>query len=269
VLGLGFGVLFPISAAWCLGYEYAPKLIDWWKMWELNSGFFLGPLYVVVLYWAMRQVDEEPATNSGENSSRFRPWCETIAMVCGLFLMIFIASREEFLVVGILLGLFYVLSILLTMRTRNAWEDRRWAVSFVYSAFLLVFIMAWGMSTQAGILLELYDKSAADQYAWPIGRVILFMPVGIVITGAAVLKMWHVIGNPRMGLPPICAVPLVSVRLVDLMAFMGVVGAVSIWPAKIGVFYAIFLGIGLYSFNRLNLGFALVDMQSKGNAQEV
>jgi len=57
ILGVGFGIAFALAAAWCLGYECAPKYIDWWKMWELTAGFLLGCLYVVVLYWANREVD--------------------------------------------------------------------------------------------------------------------------------------------------------------------------------------------------------------------
>jgi hypothetical protein len=228
-------------------------------MWELNSGFLLGPLYVVVLYWAIRQVDENRTASRLEALPKDRQWCETISMACGLFLMIYVTAREEFLLVGILLGLFYGIAMLLATLAKDAVADRLRAVSFVYSLFLLVFIMAWGMSTQAGILLGLYDARATDQYAWPTGRVVIFAPVGILITGAAMLKMGQVRNNPRVGLPPVSAVPLVNARLVDLMTFMGVVGAVSIWPAKIGVFYAVFLGIGLFCFNRLNLRFDRAD----------
>jgi hypothetical protein len=58
VIGIGFGIGFPLSAVWCLGYTHAPDRVDWWKMWELHAGFHLGLLYVVVLYWAIRQIDK-------------------------------------------------------------------------------------------------------------------------------------------------------------------------------------------------------------------
>ena len=264
VLGVGFGVLFPISAAWCLGYgtENYVRLVDWWKMWELNSGFFLGPLYVVVLYWAMQQVEEKSAGELPDDSSRLQLWSETLGKAFGLLLMLYVTAREEFLVVGVLLALFYVLSMLATMKSREKIVDRQRAVTFVYAVFLLVFIMAWGMSTQAGILLGLYDTAATSQYAWPTGRILIFAPLGILITAVAMWWMWQVRENPQVGLPRLEAMSLVSARIIDLMAFLGVVGAVSIWPAKIGVFYALFLAVGLFALNRINL-YSPVDGWSK------
>jgi len=261
VLGIGFGVLFPISAVWCLAYgsESYATLVDWWKMWELNSGFFLGPLYVGVLYWAMRQVDDGQYANSKDESPNFRLWCETLGKVFGLGLILYVTAREDFLVVGMLLAIFYGVAMFLAMLAAEGVVDRLRAVSFVYAVFLLVFIMAWGVSTQAGILLGLYDASLTSQYAWPAWRVIIFTPVGLLITGAALLKMWHIRCNALVGLPAADDVPLVSARLIDLMAFLGVVGAVSIWPAKIVVFYVLFLGLGLFAFNRVNIWFARVD----------
>jgi hypothetical protein len=137
--------------------------------------------------------------------------------------------------------------------------DRRRGVSFVYSTFLLIFIMAWGASSQVGVLLGLYDASAVDQYAWPSARVAIFAPVGILIIGAAFLKMWQVLGNPRVALPPCTDARRISARIVDLMAFTGLVGAASIWPAKIGVLYALLLGLALFAFNRLTHNFDSVD----------
>ncbi|WP_339910028.1 hypothetical protein, partial [Symmachiella dynata] len=55
------------------------------------------------------------------------------------------------------------------------------------------------------------------------------------------------------GRPSSAAAPRISARLVDLMTFTGVVGAISIWPAKIGACYAIVLCLVLFAFNRLNL----------------
>ena len=59
VIGFGFGFGFALSAIWCMGYEYAPAYIDWWKMWELQAGFNLGFLYVVILYWALKHAPEK------------------------------------------------------------------------------------------------------------------------------------------------------------------------------------------------------------------
>ena len=259
VIGVGFGIGFPLSALWCLGYAYAPSLIDWWKMWELNSGFFLGLLYVVVLYWAIHQVDKNREGNHNDDVTIFRQWCETISMGLGTFLVIYVMAREEFFTVGILLGLLYVVAMFLATILADKVVDRRRAISLDYSAFLLLFIMAWGASAQTGVLLGLYDANSVDQYAWPAARIVIFTPVGILIVGAALLKMWQVLRNQRTPIPPCTDAPRISARIVDLMTFIGVVGAASIWPAKIGVIYAVFLSFALFTFNRLNRRFDSAD----------
>lgn len=259
VIGVGFGIGFPLSAIWCLGYAYSPDFIDWWKMWELNSGFYLGLLYVVVLYWAIRKVDKNREAGRNDDVSIFRQWCETISMALGVFLAVYVMAREDFFTVGVLLGLFYLAALFLAMLTGDESVDRRRGMSFVYGVFLLVFIMAWGVSSQASILLGLVEAEAVDQYTWPSERIEIFIPAGILIVGAALLKMWQVLGNPRVAIPAYSAAPRISASIVDLMMFTGVVGAASIWPSKIGVLYAVFLGLALVAFNRLNNRFDSVD----------
>ena len=255
VIGVGFGIGFPLSALWCLGYAHSPGLIDWWKMWELQSGFCLGLLYVAVLYWAIRQVDDKREASRNDGFSTFGQWCETISMALGVFLVVYVMARGEFFTVGILLGLFYVVALFRATLYSDGVVDRRRGISFVYSVFLLLFIMTWGVSARAGILLGLYDANAVDQYAWPSARIAIFAPAGILIVGAASLEMWQALRNPRVALPPCTAAPRIGARIVDLMTFTGVVGAASIWPSKIGVLYALFLGLALFAFNRLNRRF--------------
>ena len=253
VIGAGFGVGFPLSALWCLGYQYDPGLVDWWKMWELQSGVNLGLLYVAVLYWSLPRVDESPAVAPVSGNSMYQTWCETVAMALGTALIIHVASRDHFLTVGVFLGCFYVVPLLLSAPQPGAVNDRQRAVTFVYSVFLLVFMLAWGVSTQAGILLGLYDAQATDQYAWPMARAVIFTPACLLIVAVGVFKMWEAIRDPRIGFPPHSAAPCIHARIVDLMTFTAAVGAISIWPAKIGACYAIVLCLVLFAFNRLNL----------------
>ncbi len=258
-IGIGFGIGFPLAALWCLGYVYAPGLIDWWKMWELQSGFNLGLLYVIVLYWVIRHVEEDREASYYEGVSTFQQWSETLSMALGAFLVIYVMARETFCTVGILLGLLYIGALFQSTRYSNRVVDRKRGISFVYSAFLLVFIMTWGASAQVGILLGLYDAKAIDQYAWPPARIAIFVPAGILIVGAALLKMWKEIRNPGAVLLSCPDATRTSARIVDLMTFTGVVGAASIWPEKIGVLYACFLGLALYALNRLDGRFDSVD----------
>jgi hypothetical protein len=43
-----------------------------------------------------------------------------------------------------------------------------------------------------------------------------------------------------------------SVYMIDLMAVIGFVGALSIWPAKIGVLYALFIFLALFALSRMS-----------------
>ena len=120
VLGLGFGVGFAISAAWCLGYGFAPKYIDWWKMWELGAGFNLGAIYAVVYKWATKNPDivcsaENPVENPDEliqQKIKNNEWPHTLFLAIAGWLFIFVMSFEYFLYPGIFLGLFYFVSII-------------------------------------------------------------------------------------------------------------------------------------------------------------
>ncbi len=56
LLGGGFGIGFALTASWCLFYPVAPAYIDWWKMWELSAGFWLGGLYAISWIWLMNGV---------------------------------------------------------------------------------------------------------------------------------------------------------------------------------------------------------------------
>jgi hypothetical protein len=180
-------------------------------------------------------------------------------MAVAAFLLIHVASRENFLTVGILLGLFHVVAIVIATTGSDSTVNRKQAISFAYSLFLLVFIMAWGASSQTGILLGLHDAKLADQYAWPAARIAVFVPVGIIIVGTAILTFRQGLRKASNTIPPDTDPAIVSIRMVDLMTFTGVIGAVTIWPAKIGVLYACFIGFTLFAFNRLNRHFDRVD----------
>jgi hypothetical protein len=274
LIGGGFGIGFTLAALWCLGYRCAPSFIDWWKIWELNAGFNLGLLYVAVLYWAISQIDKINApkgapratADASTEPSSFAQWCETLSLALAVLLVVYVMGRAHFPTTGILLGLVYVVALCLATRQTDGARDplgvtqRRRNISITYSAFLLLFVMAWGASSQMGILLELYKAQDVDQYEWPWARKALFAPAGILIVGVALLRMWRIVSGPR-GMPQSGpAAARISLYLVDLMTVTGVVGAVSIWPAKIGVLYAVFLSLALFSFNRFNRRFDQLDV---------
>ncbi len=261
VIGFGFGFGFVVSALWCLGYSHAPGWIDWWKMWELHAGFNLGPLYAIVLYWAMRQVKSPHApgaTPKTIDDNRFTGLgmperCVTLFMGFSGFALVFAAGVEYFFWTGLLLALFYPALLIAATYTRPAHgAELRKRVSLVYSVFLLVFMLFHGGVSRTGVFLELYSVDAVDQYAWPPGRIALFTPVAAILVLTALASVLRQCRMPLASAPTPTRLPE---RMTDLFAFIVLVGAVSIWPSKIGVFYALFLCLSLFAFTRINRRF--------------
>jgi len=210
LIGGGFGVGFMLSALWCLGYAYAPAYIDWWKLWELNAGFNLGLLYVIVLSWATRQVDRAHHPDGGA-----------------------IAPSP------------------LRQAPPNVVARRR-SIALTLSVFLLLLVVFHGATYQAGVMLELYDAKAVDQYAWPWQRVVLFAPWAVLIVGVTAFSLGRTLWRSRTPDWTGFDVPRLPERMIDLMTLLAAVGAITIWPAKIGALYACFLILAVFALTRLN-----------------
>ncbi len=116
--------------------------------------------------------------------------------------------------------------------------------------------MLHGGSSKSGVILGLYSEQAIDQYAWPIERLLIFWPLAILLVVITSFKIWQVI-RPGTMKEHSEKIPHLSGRMVDLMTGMGFIGALSIWPAKIGVIYAFFIFLALFAFTRINRGFNL------------
>ncbi len=263
VIGGGFGFGFLFSALWCHGYSYAPSLIDWWKMWELNAGFNLGVLYTLLLYWVIGRLEDCPTNREPPHPSSGQWWFETIGMSAGVFSIVAFMGADEFPKTGVFLGLMYVIPLFLASGTaRDGIHfnlECRKEINLTYAIFLLMFILFWGVTSRTGVLLGLYEPSAVDQYAWPIARVALFAPFGVLIVGATLIRYCKIIwSHPSSDYTDFIR-PRLPLYLVDLMALIGIVGAISIWPSKIGAFYAVFLALSLFAFNRINFHFDVID----------
>lgn len=108
LIGGGFGIGFMLAALWCLGYRYAPNYIDWWKVWELNAGFYLGLLYAVALYWAKGRISGEATKGTyvkaglpPERLERRRAISLIVAVFLLLFVMFFGATSRFSVVLGL------------------------------------------------------------------------------------------------------------------------------------------------------------------------
>ncbi len=249
IIGAGFGLGFMQSALWTLGYVSHPDFIDWWKMWELNAGFNLGLFYAVTFYVLLKK---GYLTNryGEEIEDQFRSEHQkTVLMAFAGFLLIFLTGFEYFLWTGLSMSLFYFVSMLLT--TRNVKDvsgliARRKNISFIFSLLFLLFILFFGGSERLGIFLDLYSLDEVSQYSWPVGRLLLFIPVAVVIAGITLIKIWMVIPSDSRDI-----ISLSYYKISELITILGFVGVLSIWPSKIGVFYAFFIVIAIYAINRL------------------
>ena len=258
IIGGGFGPGFAIAAVWCLGYVYAPSYVDWWKMWELHAGFNLGLLYVLAFYWWLRHVDQahdrEGAPLSPPAFSSTPAWRVRVGFeALGVFLVVMTIFLEEEPLTSLLMAVLYVLGIvwLLAEAGRVAPALRaelRGRLSLIYTAFLFLFVTFHGVSSTLGLILELYPADAVDQYEWPLARVLLFLPFALLIVTATCAAAARAM-NPKSER---VALAVLAGRMTNLMTVLAAVGAISIWPAKIGVLYALFLCLALAAFNALN-----------------
>ncbi|MCX5768658.1 MAG: hypothetical protein NTZ09_00070, partial [Candidatus Hydrogenedentes bacterium] len=130
--------------------------------------------------------------------------------------------------------------------------ERRRSISLVLAICLLLFIMFFGASSNVGVLLGLYKASEVDQYAWPLARVVLFAPAAVLILGVTAYKIGRILWLSRTRTWRGFEVPGLPERMADLMAIIGAIGAATIWPSKIGVLYAVFLGLALFALHRIN-----------------
>lgn len=260
VIGGGFGPGFAIAAAWCHGYSIAPQAVDWWKMWELHSGFNLGLLYAIVLYWSIRQVDTTEEADT--RPSAFAPTTTRTTIFLGIagFALVFGAGYEYFFWTGLALAAFYPAALFAATRLGageaepGALADRIRRVSIIYSTFLLLFVMLHGVTSRAGVVLGIYGDDAIDQYAWPPGRIAVFVPLAVVLVAGTLWAMRKALKRPST--PASARLPE---RMYDLLTFIGIVGATSIWPKKIGVLYVVFLALAIFALSRLNRHFDETD----------
>jgi hypothetical protein len=264
ILGIGFGIGFMQSAVWCLGYGFAPKYIDWWKMWEINSGFNFGIIYAFLMNWSIRKFDEKPKNErSGEiaNSNddpKYIPNQNLITLYIAISgsILIYFMSFEYFFNIGLFLIAFYNSLLIYSSYTRQINKDRshlpnkRNEILLIFSAFLLLFLLFQGASTNGGRFLELYSEKEIDQYAWPVERVIIFFPFALILVIAAI----HIVRRSKIIniLNSMWLKTNISKIVINIITLIGFLGALTIWPSKIGVLYAFMIIIAVYSFYLLD-----------------
>lgn len=148
---------------------------------------------------------------------------------------------------------------LVVAETTTPIQHRLRSLSLALALFLLLFYAFRGVSARAGVLLNFYPMEAVADYEWPLARTALFVPVLVVLIAATAFHVWRIVRSPDGVVPTRPGASRLPERLVDLMTGLGAVGAVTIWPARIGALYAIFVFLALFAFNRLNRQFDEID----------
>jgi len=163
---------------------------------------------------------------------------------------------------GFNLGVLY--TIALYFATRRIKSDqatqnvRLRRMSLLVAVFFLLYILFRGMTYRLGIIMDFYTDKVSDQYAWPAARNALFQPIVFVLVIATLIYLWR-IWTRRETPATASSLSLLAARMVDLFAIIGFVGAITIWPSKIGVLYAFFLFLALFAFSRINRELDRVD----------
>jgi len=115
-------------------------------------------------------------------------------------------------------------------------------------------------SYSLGVILEIYSTDTVSQYDWPLERYLIFAPVALVLISVAVFKMRQVLRIDDEKTYPNSVPSLRPERMIDLITLMGFIGALSIWPGKVGVLYALFIALAIFAFNRLERQFNIRDI---------
>ena len=119
--------------------------------------------------------------------------------------------------------------------------------------------MFHGASDTLGLVLELYTEEAVSQYSWPVERILIFAPFALIIFGVALNQIRKVLNGNTLNWSDTLIPSKLSARVIDLITVLGFIGALSIWPAKIGIIYALFIVLAIFSFNRLEQKFNRID----------
>ncbi|MBI5090953.1 MAG: hypothetical protein HZB26_00750 [Candidatus Hydrogenedentes bacterium] len=254
LIGGGFGIGMPLSAIWCLGYTVAPQYIDWWKIWEMNAGFNLGILYVVALYLAMRQPDKFKCS-ADLGTATITACGRALASAAGVLLVWIYLYAEDGLSAGIFLGPVYaVVACWFCWRNRHqhsgvVLHEQQQRLTLMFCVFYLLFILLHGATNRLGVFLKLYDEAAVEQYAWPAARLWLFVFLATPLLAATFRTLWLLARTEQTREIPL---EQVTRHIAGLVMLVGLVGALTIWPSKIGVIYAALLLIAVTALIQLD-----------------
>jgi hypothetical protein len=230
-----------VAGLFSLGYSYDSNYIDWWKLYEMTSGFIAGALYAIGAYWVQNEVDKafpienisKKSANSAQNATN---------AVIGVVSTLETPSETQTKLLPNLIRPPQKIELMKNL-------------SLMFSIFFLLAIVCYGASYRAGIFLGLYSK-LDDQYSFPIPRIILFVPIAscfLLILFYQMRSHWIQARTPTYSR---FQYPRSHSLLLSLLLFLNFIGILTIWTttgedsanSKIGIFYSLFIWMTIMNF---------------------
>ncbi|MCB9206336.1 MAG: hypothetical protein H6611_03300 [Ignavibacteriales bacterium] len=237
ILGLGFGLGFMQSALWTIGYGLNPNFIDWWKIWELNSGFNIGILYAIIFFIFHNKI------NQSRNNKKISEKTITVFQAISGFTLLYFVGFEYFQLINTIIAFLFLivlLSLLLNEKDEIKIKEKRINIVFHFSIFYLLFILFHGVTERLGVVFELFYEDAVDQYSWPLERIVLFIPFLISILFYLYIKTKKIFSGYYFFEIDSETIIEWNRKLIILTSLITLIGIISIWPAKISIFYGFF-----------------------------
>ena len=183
VMGLVYGPAYLISALWVLMYSEAPGYTDWWKVWELTSGLFMGFLYFGLFYYYQKRLNkaEDEKTADPENTK---------------------AKMDE-----------------ISIQTA---KPKKWAnISFLFGVFFFFVITWYGSTSRMGAFLGFYDVNEVNQYGFPIPRIYLFLSGLMIILIWMARALIKQVKSPSADYFPVTDIHTKMLRTLLFIGFIG------------------------------------------------
>ncbi|MCB0732831.1 MAG: hypothetical protein KDC88_17555, partial [Ignavibacteriae bacterium] len=91
-----------------------------------------------------------------------------------------------------------------------------------------------------GVVFELFNEDAVDQYSWPLERIVLFIPFFISIFYYLFIQVKKMFSDDYLFEINSETIIEWNRKLIILTSLITLIGIISIWPAKISIFYGFF-----------------------------
>ena len=216
IVGIGFGLAQALGGAVYSLWMLAPDFMDWWKAWELTTGFIGGVSCALALYWVQRHVDKITASDGH-------------------------VIEDEGAV------------LLAENGTKAADGHRGAAVVTSLLALLSLLLVAWyGSTYYLGIDLSLYTEVDIAQNDFLPARIVLITIGTVTILAGFTWRLARHVKNKKAGIQMQLKARDLYRYLIYLVLYLFIIGIYTIWEMRIAMLYAVHFGIALIVLDRID-----------------